>query len=102
MARKALDWCAYIGKIPRTSLANFCRLERVVPRALPIRVVVVTMYESALETGDHYGEFRLWVERLPLNERIPFPHGFRDLRYNSEKNVIGIVSGVGTRGQLRR
>jgi hypothetical protein len=39
--------------------------------------------------------FVIWVERLPLNERIPFPHGFRDLRYNSEKNVIGIVSGVG-------
>ena len=54
------------------------------------------MYESGLETGNHFGEFRLWVERLPLNERIPFPHGFRDLRYNSEKNVIGIVSGVGT------
>jgi purine nucleoside permease len=67
-----------------------------VPRALPIRVVVVTMYESAPETGGHFGEFRLWVERLPLNERIPFPYGFRDLRYNSEKGVIGIVSGVGT------
>jgi purine nucleoside permease len=67
-----------------------------VPRGLSIRVVVVTMYESALETGDHFGEFRLWVERLPLDERIPFPHGFRDLRYNSEKSVIGIVSGVGT------
>ena len=53
------------------------------------------MYESALETGDHFGEFRLWVERLPLNERFPFPCGFRDLRYNSEKAVIGIVSGVG-------
>ena len=65
-------------------------------RALPIRVVVVTMYESALETGDHFGEFRLWVEGLPLNERIPFPYGFRDLRYNSEKSTIGIVSGVGT------
>jgi hypothetical protein len=34
------------------------------------------MYESALETGDHLGEFRLWVERMPLNERIPFPCGF--------------------------
>jgi purine nucleoside permease len=67
-----------------------------VPRGLPIRVVVVTMYESALETSDHFGEFRLWVERLPLDERIPFPHGFRDLRYNPEKSVIGIVSGVGT------
>ena len=51
------------------------------PQALPIRVVVVTMYESALATGDHFGEFRLWVERLPLNERIPFHYGFRELRY---------------------
>jgi purine nucleoside permease len=67
-----------------------------VARALPIRVVIVTMYESARETGDYFGEFRLWVERLPLNERIPFPYGFRDLRYNPEKSVIGIVSGVGT------
>ena len=66
------------------------------PRALPIRVVIVTMYESARETGDHFGEFRLWVERLPLDEQIPFPYGFRDLRYNPEKGVIGIVSGVGT------
>ena len=54
------------------------------------------MYESALETGNHFGEFRLWAERLPLRERIPFPYGFRDLRYNSEKAVIGIVSGVDT------
>ena len=66
------------------------------PQALPIRVVVVTMYESGLETGNHFGEFRLWVEGMPLNERFPFPYGFRDLRYNSEKMVIGIVSGVGT------
>jgi purine nucleoside permease len=65
-------------------------------RALPIRVVIVTMYESTLETGDHFGEFRRWVEGMPLNERIPFPYGFRDLRYNSEKRVIGIASGVGT------
>jgi len=65
-------------------------------QALPIRVVIVTMYESALETGNHFGEFRLWVERLPLRERLPFPYGFRDLRYNPDKGVVGIVSGVGT------
>jgi purine nucleoside permease len=75
---------------------KFQKAETSVPDALPIRVVVITMYESALETGDHFGEFRLWVERLPLDYQIPFPYGFRDLRYNSEKNIIGIVSGVGT------
>jgi hypothetical protein len=46
--------------------------------------------------GDHFGEFRLWVERLPLRERLPFAYGFSDLRYNPDKGVIGIVSGVGT------
>jgi purine nucleoside permease len=65
------------------------------PQALPIRVVVVTMYESAVETGDHFGEFRLWVERLPLPEPILFPCGFRELRHDPQKGVLGIVSGVG-------
>ena len=63
---------------------------------IPVRVVVVTMYETALETNDHFGEFRLWVERLPLADRVPFPYGFRELRHNPEKGVLGIVSGVGT------
>lgn len=63
---------------------------------VPVRVVVVTMYETAFDAGDHYGEFRLWVERLPLPERVPFPYGFRELRHNAEKGVLGIVSGVGT------
>jgi purine nucleoside permease len=62
----------------------------------PIKLVVVTMYEVEPETGDHYGEFRLWVERLPLPERLPFVQGLRDLRYNPEKGVLGIVTGVGT------
>ena len=62
------------------------------PQALPIRVVVVTMYEPGLETaGAHFGEFRLWAEGLPLPELVPFPYGFRELRHNAEKGVLGIV-----------
>jgi purine nucleoside permease len=63
---------------------------------IPIKIVIVTMYETEAETGDHFGEFRLWVERLPLPQRIPFPYGLRELRYNPEMGVLGIVSGVGT------
>jgi purine nucleoside permease len=63
---------------------------------LHIKIVIVTMYETATETGDHFGEFRLWVERLPLPERVSFPYGFRELRCNPAKGVLGIVSGVGT------
>jgi len=63
---------------------------------IPIKIVVVTMYEAEPEASEHFGEFRLWVERLPLPERIAFPYGLRELRYNPENGVLGIVSGVGT------
>jgi len=63
---------------------------------IPVKTVVVTMYETEAETGDHFGEFRLWVERLPLPEPLAFPYGLRELRYNPEKGVLGIVTGVGT------
>jgi purine nucleoside permease len=71
------------------------------PLPLSIRVVVVTMYEPSFETagepeGAHFGEFRLWVDGLPLIERIAFPYGFRELRHHPEKGVLGIVTGVGT------
>ena len=66
------------------------------PKALPVRAVVVAMYESAAETGNHFGEFRLWVERLPLPDRIAFPYGAGPLRYSPQTGVLGIVTGVGT------
>jgi purine nucleoside permease len=65
-------------------------------RPIPIRVVVVTMFEIGEDTGDRPGEFRTWVERLPLPLKIPFPQGYRDLRLNPDKDVLGIVTGVGT------
>jgi purine nucleoside permease len=61
-----------------------------------IKVVIVTMFEVGEDTGDRPGEFQTWVEQLPLPEKIPFPQGYRDLRYNPDKGVLGIVTGVGT------
>jgi len=58
---------------------------------LPIRVVVV-----GKDTGDTPGEFQDWVERLPLDETLDFPQGYRGLRLNREKGVLGLVTGVGT------
>jgi purine nucleoside permease len=42
---------------------------------IPIKVVVVTMFEIGEDTGDRPGEFQTWVEQLPLPEKIPFPPG---------------------------
>lgn len=63
-------------------------------KPIPIKFVVVTMFGG--DTGDRPGEFQTWVEQLPLLEKLPFPQGYRDLRYNPEKGVLAIVTGVGT------
>lgn len=63
---------------------------------IKIKVVVVSMFEIGADTGDKPGEFQYWVERFPLIETVPFPQGFRDLRYNAEKGVLGMVTGMGT------
>jgi purine nucleoside permease len=65
-------------------------------KPISIKVVVVTMFEVGEDTGDRPGEFQTWVEQLPLPEKIRFPQGHRDLRYNRDKGVLGIVTGIGT------
>ncbi len=64
-------------------------------RPLQIRVVVVTAFEVGNDSGDAPGEFQNWVEHYPLPEVLPFPQGFRALRYNSKDHVLGIVTGAG-------
>ncbi len=70
--------------------------ENTQPQPIPIKVVVVAMFERGNDTGDGPGEFQLWVERLPLADSLPFPQGYRQLRYNAERGVLGMVTGVGT------
>lgn len=66
------------------------------PEKIPVKVVVLAMFELGEATGDRPGEFQFWAERLPLDSVIAFPQGFRDLRYNAEKGVLGMVTGIGT------
>jgi purine nucleoside permease len=62
---------------------------------LQIRVVVVTTFEVGNDTGDEPGEFQNWVEHYPLPQILPFPQGYRALRYNASDHVLGIVTGAG-------
>ncbi|MEM7370543.1 MAG: purine nucleoside permease [Bacteroidota bacterium] len=68
---------------------------RSTPSPIPVKVVIVSMFEKGEDVGDRPGEFQYWVERLPLEESMAFPQGYRDLRFNREKGVLGIVTGVG-------
>lgn len=74
-----------------------CQTTKTIPtnQKIPIKVVVVSMFEAGESEGDRPGEFQYWVERLPLDKTIEFPLGTRDLRYNEELGILGIVTGIG-------
>jgi purine nucleoside permease len=62
---------------------------------IPVKVVVVAMFERGADTGDAPGEYQFWVERDKLDRVFPFPQGFHDLRMNRD-GVLGVLTGVGT------
>jgi len=61
---------------------------------IPVKVVVVAMFERGADTGDEPGEFQFWVERNHLDRVFAFPQGYHDLRMNGE-GVLGVLTGVG-------
>jgi purine nucleoside permease len=52
---------------------------------IPVKVVIVTMFEVGQDTGDVPGEFQFWRERRKLDVRIPFPQSHHDLYYNPQE-----------------
>jgi len=62
---------------------------------IPVKVVVVAMYEAGEDTGDAPGEFQYWVERARLDRVLPFDAGFHHLRMN-DHGVLAVLTGVGT------
>jgi purine nucleoside permease len=64
-------------------------------RPIPVKVVVVAMFEQGEDTGDAPGEYQLWVEREHLDKVIPLASGFHHVRMNSE-GVLGLLTGMGT------
>jgi purine nucleoside permease len=86
-------WCAVVAlTILMLALSGEAKAA---PAPLQIRIVVVTTFEVGNDTGDIPGEFQNWVEHYPLPEVLPFPQGFRSLRYNPQDHVLGIVTGIG-------
>ncbi len=62
---------------------------------IPIKVVVIAMFERGEDTGDVPGEFQLWVEREHLDQVLPMPAGYHHVRMNKD-GVLGMLTGVGT------
>ncbi len=61
---------------------------------IPVKVVIVSMFEHGEVEGDRPGEFQYWVERLPLDQSLPFPMGEKELRFN-KRGVLGLCTGGG-------
>jgi len=76
-----------------------CLMSRVVyavPNAqIPIKVVIIAMYEAGEDTGDLPGEYQFWVERAHLDQVLPFDTGYHHLRMN-DQGVLAVLTGVGT------
>jgi purine nucleoside permease len=65
-------------------------------RPIEVKVVVVSMFEIGADTGDFPGEYQYWVEREHLDQVLPFPQGYHDLRINPQTGVLGLLTGMGT------
>lgn len=61
--------------------------------AIPVKVVVVAMFENGELTGDQPGEYQFWIERLNL-KKTDFPLGNHDLHI-SDDGVLAICTGGG-------
>lgn len=63
---------------------------------IPIKIVVVAMFDSGATTASGVGEFNRWVKRTPLEEKLDFHVTGQELRLNRDKGVLGVVTGIGT------
>ena len=62
---------------------------------IPVKVVIVAMFEQGADTGDMPGELQYWVERDHLDTIYPLPAAYHDVRMNAD-GELAIVTGQGT------
>jgi purine nucleoside permease len=65
------------------------------PRPIPVKVVVVAMFEVGADTGDAPGELQYWVERDHLDRIFPLPAGYHPVRMNRD-GELAVLTGQGT------
>ncbi|PWU12552.1 MAG: purine nucleoside permease [Terriglobia bacterium] len=62
---------------------------------IPVKVVVVAMFERGADKGDDAGEFQYWVEREKLDRVFEMPQAYHAVRMNND-GVLGMLTGMGT------
>lgn len=62
---------------------------------VPVRVVVIAMFELGNDTGDRPGELQYWVERDHLDHIYEVPAAYHPVRMNDQGEMV-ILTGAGT------
>ena len=75
------------------SIAASCAVAK--PRPIPVKVVVVAMFEAGEDTGDQPGELQFWVERDHLDRVYSMPAAYHAVRMNDE-GEMAVLTGQGT------
>lgn len=65
------------------------------PRPIPVKVVVVTMFEVGADTGDEPGELQYWAERDHLDKVYAMPAAYHAVRMNRD-GEMAVLTGAGT------
>jgi len=65
------------------------------PRRIPVKIVVVVMFEVGQDTGDSPGELQYWVERDHLDRVFPLPSAYHAVRMNHD-GEMAVLTGQGT------
>ncbi|MBH54808.1 MAG: purine nucleoside permease [Opitutaceae bacterium] len=60
---------------------------------IPVKVVVVSMFENGKHTGDAPGEMQFWVERGNFDQKMDFPLGLHDLYYRNDGVLLTCTGG---------
>jgi purine nucleoside permease len=64
-------------------------------RPIPVKVVVIAMFEVGADTGDKPGELQYWVERDHLDRVYDEPAAYHSVRMNDE-GEMAVLTGQGT------
>ena len=62
-------------------------------KPIPVKVVVLAMYEMGEITGDRPGELQFWAERENLDVVLPFPMGRTDLLMSEDGLMVAPTGG---------
>src|SRR3569833_402425 len=73
------------------TFSNFARAAK----PIPVKEVVIAMFEVGNDSGDTPGELQYWVERDHLEHVYPMPDAYHSVRMN-DRGEMAILTGAGT------